>query len=746
VTLEEVAVRKLIAVLAASVAVVLSGGPARAEEPLALDAQLVDEAGVLSAAEESAVQESLDRLQAEDGTQLHVVFVDTFDGLDAGQWLSSTYDRSGLGGNDALMAVAVQDDDYRFTVPSSSEVTVSEADQLAGRAVRPEFSEGDWTTGTVAFADILRTGEVPGGADDGSGGGGALLVLGAIGLVGGGAYLVSRNRRRRREAQPPPVRRIERPDPFAGTTTDELQGRASSALLELDEAMKTSQLELDYARVQYGEEAVAGFGQALAQSRDELSRAFAIRQQLDDGIGGRETGTDEPTTRRMLGDMLRLTDAADARLEEQAEAFSRLRDLENTAPQVLDALLPRMGALRERIPQVERQLADLRGRYADSALAPVRDNATEARARLAAAEQEAEEARAAIGAGNPAEAVGGIRAAEDAVAQSGTLLDAVGRLAADLDVASGRVTAVRTETEKDLAEARALVGTGRHDGLRPQIARAEAALAAADQALAVALADPLAALRQLEEADMALEQALSVARDAQTQARRAAASTRRCSPRGPPSRRPPTSSTRAGAPSARRRAPGWPRRGGTSTTPWSRAGTTRSVPCGRPTRRRAWPSRPSTSPRTTSTTGPVGATAAGTGHRVATAGATAVGTAVGTPARASTWAASSSVASSWAVVAGVGPAAVGPAAAGSAVAGSAVAAATRAAAASAAPADDEPAAAGSDPARSASALIRRVGPVPPVRAPERSDPSGPADRSVAEAATVGDPWATPGPA
>jgi hypothetical protein len=121
--------------------------------------------------------------------------------------------------------------------------------------------------------------------------------------------------------------------------------------------------------------------------------------------------------------------------------------------------------------------------------------------------------------------VSDIRAAEGAVAQTITLLDAVGRLATDLDAAAGRVAAVRVETEKDLAEARSLVSSGDRSGLRPQIARAEAALVSAVAAMTPAdgsPADPLAALRQLEEADIALEQALSVARDAQTQARRAA--------------------------------------------------------------------------------------------------------------------------------------------------------------------------------------------------------------------------------
>ena len=199
--------RRLPVALGATALVLLSGGPALAEEPFRIDDQVVDQAGVLG--DEAEVEAALDELQTEDGTQLFVVFVDSFDGLTAGEWIRETGELSGFGGNDALLAVAVQDDNYGFTVPSTSEVSVSEADQLAGRAVEPEFAEGDWATGVVAFADILRTGEAPdtdGSAD--SGGGGALLVAGAIAVVGGGAYLVSRSRRRKREALPPPVKRL----------------------------------------------------------------------------------------------------------------------------------------------------------------------------------------------------------------------------------------------------------------------------------------------------------------------------------------------------------------------------------------------------------------------------------------------------------------------------------------------------------------------------------------------------------
>ena len=508
-------------------------GPALAVEPLRLDARVTDQVGVLDV---GRVEDALGDLESADGTQLYVAFVSSFDGAAGSEWAADTARLSQLGGAEVLLAVAVDDGAYGYRVPDTFPLSNGEIDDLLVSQVEPQFAAGDWEAGIEAFADGLAGGAGDAGSDDGDGdrdagsvstgsgggGGSTLLLVGGLAVVGGGAYLVSRGRRRGGKAAGPGGPAGPRPpvDPHAGVPTPELQGRASAALLELDEAVKTSQLDLDYARLQYGDEAVAGFDTALAESRAELSRAFELRQQLDDDVP-----EDEPTTRAMLAEMLRLTGAADARLDAQAEAFQQLRDLERTAPQVLDALAPRIAALRQRLPEEERRLSDLQQRYAASAVAPVADNVTEARARLDAADQEAIEAREALGAGRSGAAVGDLRAAEDAVAQTATLFDGIGRLAADLDAAAGRVAAVRAETERDLAEARALVAAGDRSGLAPQVARAESALAAADAVLRPSdgsRPDPLAALRQLEEADLALEQALSAARGEEEQRRRAA--------------------------------------------------------------------------------------------------------------------------------------------------------------------------------------------------------------------------------
>jgi hypothetical protein len=360
-------VRRLVVVLGVLTLLLLAGGPALAVPPFRLDQPIVDQVGALDG-DVSRVEEALDRLRAEDGTQVWVAFVDSFDGASGQQWADDTAAASQLGSSDVLFAVAVDDRAYGLSVDEGFRLSDDELDEMLATDVEPALSDGDWAGAVVALADGLG----------GSGGiSPVLLVAGGAVVVGGGALLVARSRRRRKGTAAPAPGPA---DPHAGVPTDQLQFRASSALLELDEQVQASQLDLDFARSQYGPEAVAGFDEALAQSRAELARAFTLRQQLDD-----EVPEDERAKRGVLTDVLALVESADARLDAQAEAFTELRDLERTAPQVLDALEPRIAELRGRLPGEEQRLRDLAQRYAATALAPVADNVAQARARLDAA-------------------------------------------------------------------------------------------------------------------------------------------------------------------------------------------------------------------------------------------------------------------------------------------------------------------------------------------------------------------------
>lgn len=502
------------------------GGPVWAEPPLRVDDPVTDRVGAL-AGDTGQVRGALDRLREANGTQLFVVYVSGFDGMGGQQWSDETARRSQLGDRDVLLAVAVGDRAYGYSVAGESPLSDSEVADLAVQEVEPRLAAGDWAGAAVAMADGLRTG----GGAGGDGGGGlpvGALVVGA-GIVGGGALLLWRRRRARAAGDragraPTEPGRAGAPSEPATIPTRELAQQANAALIELDNAVQTSEQELGFAQASFGDEAVTGFREALEQARGELSQAFALRQRLDDA-----EPEDEQTVRGMLTDILQLCRSADNRLDAQAEAFDRLRDLERTVPEVLAGLGPRAQEVQARLPQEEQRLESMRGRYAATALAPVIGNIEQARQRLNVAQGELTEARSALDAGRRGEAVVSTRAAEDAVAQASTLLDGIARLETDLLEAGARIAAARAETEKDLAEARAMLASGDSAdpaGLRPLIGRVEAALTAAEAALRPApgtLPDPLGALRQVDEADEALDAALAAARDAHAQRQRAAA-------------------------------------------------------------------------------------------------------------------------------------------------------------------------------------------------------------------------------
>lgn len=514
----EVVVRRLLvrAVLGFAMLGVLllcGQGVATAEPPLRVPDRVTDRAGALDPAGLARVREAIDRLRA-DGTDLFVVYVDSFDGADGQTWASQSADYSQFGTNDVLLAVAVTDRAYGVSFADDYPLSESVTDKIISADVEPRLAANDWAGAAVGLADGLRAG---GPASDGGSGLGTVAVVGGLVVVGGGAYLISRRRRKARPDAAPPVSGSGpgpvAKDEFSDVDTEELGFRASSALLEVDDAVRTSEQELSAARAHFGDEAVAEFSAALEQSRTDMVAAFEIRQRLDD-----EVPEDEPTKRRMYADIIRTSRAADERLDAQVAAFDKLRDLEARAPEYIGGLATRLTALHARLPQAEQAWTALRARYADAAVAPVADNLEQARTLLGVAGAEVADARTDLAGKGAAAAVVSGRAGEDAMTQAETLLDGLTRRDTELAAAAARIPAARADLSQDLAEARTM-----GESTAGVVARAEAALTAADAAAGGARPDPIGALRLLDEANTALEQGLRQARDAQDQARKAAA-------------------------------------------------------------------------------------------------------------------------------------------------------------------------------------------------------------------------------
>ncbi|MFD6924500.1 TPM domain-containing protein [Streptomyces sp. NPDC059944] len=517
----------------------VAGAPqARADDPVTLSrqGQITDRVDALGD-RKASVTAALDKLYAEHRTQLFVAYVHDFSGRSAQSWADATAEKNGLGQNDVLLAVATGARQYAYSADTRSGFTERQLATVAQTAIEPALKQNDWAGAAIGAANgysaVLGGLPVPvptitpgpadpgGDADGGNGAGDYVLPVVAVGAAGAlGAYAYSRRRRGGAAG-----RGTSTGQGWGGTAPvplPELDARAKSLLVETDDAVRTSTEELGFASAQFGDEAVGPFTEALDYANGELTHAFRLRQQLDDAYP-----EDDATRRRMLDEIIARCTEASRRLDAESAAFDRLRDLEKNAPQALATVAEQFQALSGRTAAAEATLAALTVRYADSASAPVASNAQQAEDRLLFATTSLDAARGAVGGGDNGKAAVHVRAAESAVGQAATLVDAVERRAQELAEADGKLPGALNEAETDLADARGLL-TGTAEGtstadLRGRVGRAEAVLADVRREQAAGRYDPIGCLRRVEEADAALDEAMAGARERESGRQRAVA-------------------------------------------------------------------------------------------------------------------------------------------------------------------------------------------------------------------------------
>src|SRR5438270_2736440 len=116
-------VRRLAIVLGVLAAVLLIGGsPALAVPPMQLSGQITDQVNALGG-NKSEVQNTLDRLRSDTGTEMFVAYVDSFDGMAGHTWAQQSCQASGLSGNQVLLAVATGDHSGGFFAGTTANQT-----------------------------------------------------------------------------------------------------------------------------------------------------------------------------------------------------------------------------------------------------------------------------------------------------------------------------------------------------------------------------------------------------------------------------------------------------------------------------------------------------------------------------------------------------------------------------------------------------------------------------------------------
>ncbi len=509
-----IASRVLAALFIVALAVGLAAAPAYAEQPGRLGSGYITDAAGALGSQASAAERALEQLNEDHKVQVFVVFVRTFDGIAAQDWTDETASINGLGLNDVLIAVAIEDRQYAWSVDAGFELSDAELDEIATEYIEPELQRSDWAGAVLGAAEgysaMLGGGTTPGDTPGDSGGdtpgttGTTSLATCAVPLallvivVGAVVFFI---RRRKRTAGSPTAAGQQQ------MSTADLEKRAGAALVGIDDALQTSEQELGFAEAEFGSEAVAGYRETLDDAKAKVAEAFHIQQQVYDS-----QPEDEPTRRQMLQRIIELAEGADAALDAKADDFKALRDLASRAESVLEAVTKRLDAAEAAHPQAAATLAEMRHAYASAALGEVIDDDTQARDLITFAQTSIDGVRGALAEGDRGEAALTVRAAEDAVAQAERLLAAIGDT-------RGRLVQARTDA---LEEAAALERTATQAQGSPETqAAAQAALrvaAATREALAKSPSDPLAALDAVRRTATQLDEALGGLRDAAARA------------------------------------------------------------------------------------------------------------------------------------------------------------------------------------------------------------------------------------
>ena len=126
----------------AVLAVALLPTTAAAEPPFRVPSPITDRADAMSGSDQADVQAALSQLSSEQDINLFVVYVANFDDpIDGDDWARETYDLSGFGANDMLLAIATDGRAYSVQVPPNFKLSSSQLTEVAQNDIRPQLVE-----------------------------------------------------------------------------------------------------------------------------------------------------------------------------------------------------------------------------------------------------------------------------------------------------------------------------------------------------------------------------------------------------------------------------------------------------------------------------------------------------------------------------------------------------------------------------------------------------------------------------
>ena len=512
------------------VAMLVSGAPAFATEPLTTSGHVTDPDGFLSDEQRETIETPAKSFYSTYTTYIDVAVIPNFSGQEPSAWCKATLEKSRTKEKGILYVVAYEDGTnvscagVELAKDSSTRPMLDGALRIAHKdhkttPLTPEEavagsrtfiislrSDYDFRARNAAENSKRRQEEEKRREEqkkeEAKRNRGANIIISAVIVIAivSNLWVWIRKQREYEYGEPPTVDVDTEPTPIVDTVRRDALRAAAEArrrLSEAEEQVRAAEEDWNFARAQFGSAAAEEYGRRLEAAKAAIARGFDTYKQI-------EQTPDSHAKRRLATTITEDLDKNLPPLQDARKEFAAQREKRSSLPvQLADA----RERLVEELADLERskeELSSIAGLYTESMLASLQDNPQRAEQLLESARAALETAGAHIDT-DATRAASALDTAQRALTMANAQTDAIFSAKTDLDAFRERLTASIGSVSAALSDAKQLDSS---DAFSPLLDEAEATIARGQRAL-VSDEDPLGALESLRDVELRLEAVLA---------------------------------------------------------------------------------------------------------------------------------------------------------------------------------------------------------------------------------------------
>ena len=512
------------------VAMLVSGAPAFATEPLTTSGHVTDPDGFLSDEQRETIETPAKSFYSTYTTYIDVAVIPNFSGQEPSAWCKATLEKSRTKEKGILYVVAYEDGTnvscagVELAKDSSTRPMLDGALRIAHKdhkttPLTPEEavagsrtfiislrSDYDFRARNAAENSKRRQAEEKRREEEkkeeAKRNRGANIIISAVIVIAivSNLWVWIRKQREYEYGEPPTVDVDEEPTPIVDTVRRDALRAAAEArrrLSEAEEQVRAAEEDWNFARAQFGSAAAEEYGRRLEAAKAAIARGFDTHKQI-------EQTPDSHAKRRLATTITEDLDKNLPPLQDARKEFAAQREKRSSLPtQLADA----RERLVEELADLERskeELSSIAGLYTESMLASLQDNPQRAEQLLESARAALETAGAHIDT-DATRAASALDTAQRALTMANAQTDAIFSAKTDLDAFRERLTTSIGSVSAALSDAKQLDSS---DAFSPLLDEAEATIARGQRAL-VSDEDPLGALESLRDVELRLEAVLA---------------------------------------------------------------------------------------------------------------------------------------------------------------------------------------------------------------------------------------------